>query len=393
VVAWGSNEFGECDVPPLPPGVTYTEVSAGGYFEYLLLFAQYAGHSVALRSDGSVVAWGRDLHGQCSVPPLPTGVEYVEIAAGGLHTVARRSDGTVVTWGYDGEGQCRVPALPAGLEYVEIAAGTMHTLARRSDGSVVAWGQNGVGQCSVPALPAGLTYVEIAAGEYHSLAQRSDGSVVAWGDNSLGQCNVPGLPPGLSYVEIAAGVQYSVARRSDGSVVAWGDNSHGQCDVPAAPAGLGYVEIDASGVSTTARVGQSGMFTRLGPGCRGSRPPARLVPLDTPRIGDVMDITLFELPQDVAWMILGLSSTHSPIGPLPFDLGVIGMSGCSLRVSGDLGVPVAGARSQARFTVPIPDLLMLVGGVFHLQAFVPDSTSGNVLGAVMSDAMTVTVGR
>jgi len=31
VVAWGSNQFGQCNVPALPPGLTYVEVAAGGW--------------------------------------------------------------------------------------------------------------------------------------------------------------------------------------------------------------------------------------------------------------------------------------------------------------------------------------------------------------------------
>ncbi|HLQ38562.1 MAG TPA: hypothetical protein VK348_12215, partial [Planctomycetota bacterium] len=130
---------------------------------------------------------------------------YVEVAAGGFHTVARRSDGTVVAWGHGGAGQCNVLALPAGLSYVEVAAGGFHTVARRSDGTVVAWGDNSHGECNVPALPTGLIYVEVSAGWLHTVARRSDGTVVAWGRNSSGECNVPALPTGLSYVEVSAG--------------------------------------------------------------------------------------------------------------------------------------------------------------------------------------------
>jgi alpha-tubulin suppressor-like RCC1 family protein len=54
---------------------------------------------VARRSDSSVVAWGDNSFGQCNVPALPPGLSYVEVAAGGLHTVARCSDGSVVAWG------------------------------------------------------------------------------------------------------------------------------------------------------------------------------------------------------------------------------------------------------------------------------------------------------
>jgi alpha-tubulin suppressor-like RCC1 family protein len=221
-------------------------------------------HTLARRSDGSVVAWGNNSYGQCNVPALAPGLSYVEMAAGERHTVARRSDGSVVAWGWNGWGQCNVPALPPGLSYVEVAAGSLHTVARRSDGSVVAWGANTHGQCNVPALPPGLSYVEVAAASpYGRAAQRRQrggmgrqrlwpvqragaasglstsrwlrgtatpshvAATAAWwpGATTIRPVQRAALPPGLSYVEVAAGCAHTVARRSDGSVVAWGDNA------------------------------------------------------------------------------------------------------------------------------------------------------------------------
>src|SRR5262245_44258587 len=154
-----------------------------------VLLALPAATDVAVAQDG-VIGWGgmvvdSRLHAQ----------SFVQVTASWLHTVAVRSDGNVVAWGSNYQGQCNVPPLPPGLSYVEVAAGNYqsagYTAARRSDGSVVAWGDNSYSQCNVPALPPSLSYVEVAAGGAHTLARRSDGSVVAWGWNGSGQCNVP----------------------------------------------------------------------------------------------------------------------------------------------------------------------------------------------------------
>ncbi len=115
--------------------------------------------------------------------------------------------GTLTAWGWNGDGQTNVPS---GSDFVAVAAGRRHSLAVRSDGTLAAWGDNDYGQTSVPS---GSDFAAVSAGYWHSLALRSDGTLAAWGDNDLGQTNVPS---GSDFVAVAAGRVHSLALRSDG---------------------------------------------------------------------------------------------------------------------------------------------------------------------------------
>ncbi|MCX6924978.1 MAG: hypothetical protein NT154_17450, partial [Verrucomicrobia bacterium] len=113
-----------------------------------------------MRSDHTVVAWG--LTG--TVPAAATNV--VVIAGGWWHSLALRADGSVIAWGDNSYGQCAVPV--SATNVVRIAAGYYHNLALRADGAVVAWG---TGTWGVTNVPAGLRNVSgIAAGQDYSLA-------------------------------------------------------------------------------------------------------------------------------------------------------------------------------------------------------------------------------
>ena len=69
------------------------------------------------------------------------------ISAGREHTVVLKADGTVVAKGYNVDGQCDVDAWN---DIVSISAGGLHSLGLKSDGTVIAVGEddNG-GQCDV----------------------------------------------------------------------------------------------------------------------------------------------------------------------------------------------------------------------------------------------------
>ena len=80
-------------------------------------------HSLGLKADGSIVAWGYNAYGQCNVPAPNSG--FVAIAAGGSHSLGLKADGSIVAWGYNCYGQCNVPAPNSG--FVAIAAGSSTT--------------------------------------------------------------------------------------------------------------------------------------------------------------------------------------------------------------------------------------------------------------------------
>jgi hypothetical protein len=118
--------------------------------------------------------------------PIAAQSGVTAIAAGGDHTVALKYDGSVVAWGDNGYGQTTVP-LAAQSGVAAIATNYRHTMALKKDRSVVAWGYNAYGQTTVP-VAAQSEVTAIAAGYFHSVAisrvavllqaTRSGGSIV-----------------------------------------------------------------------------------------------------------------------------------------------------------------------------------------------------------------------
>jgi alpha-tubulin suppressor-like RCC1 family protein len=305
VLAWGGDGGGGLG-DGLPFRNQSTPVTVRGLGAASGITAVSAGwaHSLALRSDGSVVVWGLDNWGQLGdgggnvdqPSPVPViglgpGSAVVAVSAGAFHNLAVRADGSVLAWGMDDLGQLgdgganadqpvpvEVSGLGPGSGVVAVAAGFWHSLALRADGSVVAWGHNWAGQLgtgddevdggtgvpepvAVSGLGAGSGVVGLAAGAQHSVAVASDGSVLAWGagqmfgfvpegtDNEqLTPAVVPGLAPGSGAVAVSAGASHTLVARSDGSVAAWGADDRGQLGDSATHAGrAGVVEVDGLG--------------------------------------------------------------------------------------------------------------------------------------------------
>ena len=271
VWAWGYNTYGQLGngsntdskVPVQVTGLSNIEVVSAGFY-----------HSLAIKSDGTVWAWGNNNAGQLgnnstSSSNIPVQVKdtnnnpltnVVAIATGDDYSLALKSDGTVWAWGWNGYGQLgdnsttnsKIPVQVKDsnnsplTNIVAITAGYYHSLALKSDGTVWAWGRNNNGQLGnnsktdsiFPIQVNGLANIKAVASKYsHSIALNNAGQVYTWGYNSNGQLgdntNIDKLIPILvnnitNVTKIETGHYHSLALKTDGTLWAWGCNQQGQ---------------------------------------------------------------------------------------------------------------------------------------------------------------------
>ena len=220
VIALGKNNFGEHDVSDW---TNIIDVSSANV------------HTVGLRDDGTAVATGSNKYGQCNLTDF---TDCVAISACGWHTVGVRADGTVVAAGCNEYGESDVSDW-TGI--VAVSAGWHNTVGLRANGTVVAFGDNSYGESNVAGWK---DIVAVSAGRFHTVGLRADGTVVAVGDNEFGQCDVSDW---TDIVAVSAGQFHTVGLRADGTVVAVGNNDYGQCDVSS---WSDIVAISAGGVHT-----------------------------------------------------------------------------------------------------------------------------------------------
>jgi len=162
--AWGRNFYGELGLGDQQYRNSPTRVGSENNWA-----AVSAGdrHTLGIKKDGSLWAWGNNLSLQLGLGYIDasnlqktparvgTGTDWAAVSAGWGHTLGIKSDGSLWAWGDYRDGQLGLgdnqyrdspTRVGTGTDWAAVSAGYHYTLGIKKDGTVWAWGRNGDGQ-------------------------------------------------------------------------------------------------------------------------------------------------------------------------------------------------------------------------------------------------------
>ncbi len=257
--AWGIDYDGKLGI-----NVAFSSrsspVQVGTLTNWSKVSASYE-YSVALKTDGTIWAWGKNNVGQLGngtnitySSPIQIGTDttWIKIETSSSSTTALKSDGSIWAFGENGEGQLGFtpPNSPVQIgaltNWSKVSTGDACTAAVKTDGTLWAWGSNGNGELgdgttatkSSPVQIGALTnWSDVSVKNSHTIAVKTDGTLWAWGNNGSGQLgdgttvykSSPIQVGALTtWSKVTAGYDHSVATKTDGTVWAWGRNNDGE---------------------------------------------------------------------------------------------------------------------------------------------------------------------
>jgi alpha-tubulin suppressor-like RCC1 family protein len=221
-------------------------------------------HTMAIKNDGSLWAWGLNTSGQLGDGtninknlPIQVGndTNWSILSSKFNHCLAIKSNGTLWAWGNNLKGQLgnsfsggtvNIPFQIGNSTWISVSAGTSYSLGIKSNGTLWAWGGNEDGQLgdgtitqrnSPVQIGTSSNWIKVDCSWNHSIALKQDGTLWAWGNNNYGQLgdgtNIGKIIPtqignANNWTQINAGQYFSIALKSDGTLWSWGYNGNGR---------------------------------------------------------------------------------------------------------------------------------------------------------------------
>ena len=220
------------------------------------------GFGVILASDGSLWSWGAEDLGwpvlglnrkntrhTAALRRIGTEMDWVSLSVGVSHALAIKSDGSLWAWGANlryqlGDGTkttqpLPVPSIP-GNDWKEAAVGGSHSLALKTDGTLWGWGLNGAGQLGIGSKKAcpdavqvgnSTNWTKLWASGIQTVGQQFDGTLWFWGSLNGGSDRHEFLSPtrissDTNWTDVCAGFFTMFALKSDGTLWCWGRHAN-----------------------------------------------------------------------------------------------------------------------------------------------------------------------
>jgi alpha-tubulin suppressor-like RCC1 family protein len=169
-------------------------------------------HSLALKSDSTLWAWGSNVAGQCgdggntiNIIPKKIGTDHwAMLSAGYFHTLAIKNDRTLWVCGINNSGQIgnwtntvnpSLIQLGVSNNWISIFAGKESSFVLKNDSTLWAMGRNNsyelgdgtnIGKNFLVQIGVGTDWGIIAPGFNHSVALKSDYTLWGWGNIVIG---------------------------------------------------------------------------------------------------------------------------------------------------------------------------------------------------------------
>ena len=269
---WGNAVYGQLGNGPIARKPTPVTTFAGGSnwenasgSEDLYTINASTEHSAAIKNDGTLWVWGRNVNGQLGnantsggiSTPITTfagGTNWKQISSSSSHRVAIKTDGTLWIWGSQTFGvlgnratatnvSTPITTFAGGNDWKQSSAGSQHTVAIKTDGTLWTWGSASGGilgnattsvnrSTPLTTFAGGINWKQVSATANHTAAIKTDGTLWVWGNNvngGLGNATTVNMSTpvttfagGTNWKQVDVGPRYTTAIKTDGTLWTWG---------------------------------------------------------------------------------------------------------------------------------------------------------------------------